>query len=450
MPAAHDPEPGSTRSSASRRPTSSAPQRYARAVQAGHLQRRRQRRLLHPGRRARPVPRRRHHQRRTCTSRRDWFRRQRHPELLALGREPVGDPAGRHRPLGGLAGRAVPADARPRRPRTWHRRLRLVQRRLHRRHQDRRPGRLRLAAAVAHPQQRSSAAGPARVWNMVFAGVPGRAGAAASRTRRTPRSARPRSVREKPFLYVDGAGDYRVFVPGAAHQLAGHHLGRRDAAPGTSLPLEPVLRRQARRHRRAPSTRRWPQGKNLLFTPGVYHLNQTHQVTRADTVVLGLGLRHAHPGQRRHRDDGRRRRRRQARRAALRRRHRPTRRRCWRSARPARRPSHAANPTSLHDVFFRIGGAGVGKATTSLRRQQRQRDRRPHCGCGAADHGSGVGWTINTADTGLVVNGDDVTDVRPVRRALPEVPGRSGTATAAGRTSSRTRCRTTRRTRRPG
>ena len=26
-----------------------------------------------------------------------------------------------------------------------------------------------------------------------------------------------------------------------------------------------------------------------------------------------------------------------------------------------------------------------------------------------ADHGNGVGWTVNTADTGVVVNGDDVT-----------------------------------------
>ena len=25
-----------------------------------------------------------------------------------------------------------------------------------------------------------------------------------------------------------------------------------------------------------------------------------------------------------------------------------------------------------------------------------------------ADHGTGVGWTVNTADTGLIVNGDDV------------------------------------------
>jgi hypothetical protein len=32
------------------------------------------------------------------------------------------------------------------------------------------------------------------------------------------------------------------------------------------------------------------QGLNLLLTPGVYHVNQTINVTRADTVVLGLGF----------------------------------------------------------------------------------------------------------------------------------------------------------------
>jgi hypothetical protein len=29
-------------------------------------------------------------------------------------------------------------------------------------------------------------------------------------------------------------------------------------------------------------------GQNLLFTPGVFHLNDTIRVTRANTVVLGL------------------------------------------------------------------------------------------------------------------------------------------------------------------
>ena len=34
------------------------------------------------------------------------------------------------------------------------------------------------------------------------------------------------------------------------------------------------------------------RGKNLLVTPGVYHLNAPLNITRANTVVLGLGLHH--------------------------------------------------------------------------------------------------------------------------------------------------------------
>ncbi len=32
------------------------------------------------------------------------------------------------------------------------------------------------------------------------------------------------------------------------------------------------------------------QGKNLIFTPGVYSIDKTIKVKRADTVVLGLGF----------------------------------------------------------------------------------------------------------------------------------------------------------------
>ena len=31
-------------------------------------------------------------------------------------------------------------------------------------------------------------------------------------------------------------------------------------------------------------------GKNLLLTPGIYHLDRTIRVIRPDTVVLGLGF----------------------------------------------------------------------------------------------------------------------------------------------------------------
>ena len=37
--------------------------------------------------------------------------------------------------------------------------------------------------------------------------------------------------------------------------------------------------------------------------------------------------------------------------------------------------SHAQNPISLHDVFFRVGGAGVGRAKVNLRSMQRHHHR---------------------------------------------------------------------------
>lgn len=59
-------------------------------------------------------------------------------------------------------------------------------------------------------------------------------------------------------------------------------------------------------------------------------------------------------------------------------------------------------------MYFRVGGAAVGKATTSLVVNS-DHVIGDHLWVWRADHGTGVGWNTNTADTGLVVNGDDVT-----------------------------------------
>jgi hypothetical protein len=59
-------------------------------------------------------------------------------------------------------------------------------------------------------------------------------------------------------------------------------------------------------------------------------------------------------------------------------------------------------------VFFRIGGAALGMATTSLVVNS-DNVLLDDIWAWRADHGNGVGWMLNTADTGLIVNGDDVT-----------------------------------------
>jgi hypothetical protein len=256
------------------------------------------------------------------------------------------------------------------------------------------------------------------VWNQVFAGV---VGAPAQSFSSTPYDPPPYTTldtnpvsREKPYLYLDAAGDWNVFVPAAQTQTAGTTWGS-SPTPGRSIPLsEFFLARPSDSVQTINS--QLAQGKNLIFTPGVYDIGTTIKVKRADTVVLGMGLAtltaengavplsvadvkgvdiaglmidagsvnspvlfqvgtpHATSGQASAHNN-------------------------W---------SDPADPTALQDVFFRVGGPHAGKATVSL---QVNSDNvvLDDIWAWRADHGAGVGWDLNPADTGVVINGDNVT-----------------------------------------
>ncbi|WP_374116016.1 RICIN domain-containing protein [Streptomyces sp. CoH27] len=241
-------------------------------------------------------------------------------------------------------------------------------------------------------------------WNMVFTGSQGVPATSFPNPPYTTVAQSP-VVREKPFLYIDGSGNYQVFVPATRSDTTGTSWGSGSPA-GTSLPLSRfyVAKPGATA---AQLNAALAAGQNLLVTPGVYHLDQTLKVTRPDTVVLGLGLATFVP------DngitamtvadvDG-------VELAGLLFDAGTTSSKTLVEVGPAgSAASHAADPTSLHDVYFRIGGAGVGKAATSLVVNSNDVIG-DHMWLWRADHGSGVGWTSNTADTGLVVNGADVT-----------------------------------------
>ncbi|MFC8063865.1 RICIN domain-containing protein [Streptomyces sp. NPDC057293] len=241
-------------------------------------------------------------------------------------------------------------------------------------------------------------------WNMVFVGSQGVPGNTFPNPPYTTVGQTP-TVREKPFLYVDDAGAYRVFVPGLRANSTATTWANGNAAGG-SLGIDQfyVVKPGATA---AQINAALAEGKNLLVTPGVYHLNQTLRVTRPDTVVLGLGLATFVPDNGVTAmtvadvdgvkiagvlfDAG------------------TTNSRTLVEVGPAGSAAdHSANPTSLHDVYFRVGGAAVGKATTSLVVNSDDVIG-DHMWIWRGDHGSGIGWNTNTADTGLVVNGDDVT-----------------------------------------
>jgi hypothetical protein len=241
-------------------------------------------------------------------------------------------------------------------------------------------------------------------WNMVFVGSQGVPGTSFPNPPYTTVAQSP-VTREKPFLYVDGSGNYQVFVPSLRTNSTATSWAS-GSPSGSSLPLSQfyVVKPGATA---AQINAALAAGQNLLVTPGVYHLDQTLKVTRPDTVVLGLGLATFVP------DngitamtvadvDG-------VKIAGLLFDAGTTSSKTLVEVGPAgSTASHATDPTSLHDVYFRVGGAGVGKAATSLVVNS-DNVIGDHMWIWRADHGSGVGWTSNTADTGLVVNGDDVT-----------------------------------------
>ncbi|OON71863.1 discoidin domain-containing protein, partial [Streptomyces tsukubensis] len=122
------------------------------------------------------------------------------------------------------------------------------------------------------------------VWNMVFSGVEGAPGQSFPNPPYTTLNTTPVS-REKPFLYLDG-NEYKVFVPAKRTNARG--VSWNGTPQGESLPLSKfyVVKPGATAETINTAVK---QGLHLLFTPGVYHVNQSINIDRANTVVLGLG-----------------------------------------------------------------------------------------------------------------------------------------------------------------
>ena len=248
------------------------------------------------------------------------------------------------------------------------------------------------------------------VWNQVFSGVVGAPAqcfpALASCGGPYTTLATSPVTREAPYLYMDSAGHYNVFVPSVQRNSVGTTWAA-GATPGSSIPIEKFFIAQPV-DSAATINQALGSGRNLILTPGIYQLDRSIEVTRPDTVVLGLGFPTLIPQN---------------------------------GIVPmtvanakgimisgiifdagatnspvllqvgsghARSDNVASDPTTLHDVFFRIGGAQPGKATSSLVVNSKNVIL-DDIWAWRADHGNGVGWTSNTADTGVIVNGDNVT-----------------------------------------
>ncbi len=273
-----------------------------------------------------------------------------------------------------------------------------------------------LAATIHGARTATSVDWSNAVWNQVFAGVEGAPAQYFPGIRQYTTLATTPASREKPYLYVDHKGAYRVFVPAPRTQSSGVTW---DGAPtpGRSLPISDFYVAKPGDSVQTINSQ-LARGKNLLLTPGVYDIARTIDIKRANTVVLGLGIAtltavngavvmrvadvqgvdiagimidagtvnspvlmqigSRHPGKGHSRD--------------------------------CQHHGSAANPTGLQDVFFRIGGPHVGKATVSLEVNSDDVIL-DDIWAWRADHGNdgSYGWDVSTGRNGVIVNGDDVT-----------------------------------------
>ena len=256
------------------------------------------------------------------------------------------------------------------------------------------------------------------VWNQVFSGVVGAPDDAGfpdppyTTIDETPLS------REKPYLYVDDEGRYNVRVPEAQSDTRGVSWADGMTA-GRSIPITDFFIAKPGDSAKDINNA-LARGQHLLLTPGVYDIAQTIDVKRADTVVLGIGhatltaVGGAVPLEVKDAagiviagvtiDAG----------TELS----PVLLRVGKAK--GGKPLGAANPITLSDVYFRVGGPHIGKTTTALEVNS-DNVLIDHTWVWRGDHGiegfdptDGVNgdnerWATNTGTNGVIVNGDNVT-----------------------------------------
>ena len=244
------------------------------------------------------------------------------------------------------------------------------------------------------------------VWNMVFVGTVG-----------APASAWPNSpytvinntplIREKPYLFINNDGRYFVMVPPLHDKGVQGVSWSSSVEEGNALSLDRFYITHPEVDTAVTINAALKSGKNLLLTPGIYHLETSIQISRPDTVVLGLGFPTLIP------DKGT---------AAMTVAdvdgvkiggilfeagvsNSPT---LLQIGETGSSASHARDPLFVYDVFCRVGGASLGTATCMVTINSRDVVG-DNFWLWRADHGRGVGWNSNKNATGLIVNGDNVT-----------------------------------------
>lgn len=244
-------------------------------------------------------------------------------------------------------------------------------------------------------------------WNMVFAGLEeGKAPIGTWPAKQYTTVDTVEEIREKPFLIYDEEKGFGIYVPQTRKQCKGISWNEE----GEFLSISDFYIAKEGQDNAETLNAALQKGKHLFFTPGIYELEEELVVEQPDTIILGSGLATLRAG------NGN---------------------ACIRVTTPEEVTIcgllfDAGNTESdfllqignneeavakteqeailLSDLFFRVGGAlkepAKVKACAEINSNHVIGD---NFWVWRADHGEQVGWDLNTATNGLIVNGDDVT-----------------------------------------
>jgi hypothetical protein len=224
-------------------------------------------------------------------------------------------------------------------------------------------------------------------------------------------------IREKPFLFLDEAGEYKVFVPGLRKDAVGTSWGEGKENYGMGVGeiidfVENFYVAKAGIDTASTINAALADGKHIYLTPGQYELSTPIVINRADTILLGHGFPTVFPS-------------------------RGNRHGCifvadvpgvtvagimfdatngnsaylLAAGHTGASANHSVNPTLLADLCLRVGGYAITPVHADISALINSNHvildkfwvwRADH------PHNGGVDWHINTSKNGVVVIGDDV------------------------------------------
>jgi len=245
------------------------------------------------------------------------------------------------------------------------------------------------------------------VWNMVFAGI---------NPNTIPTGGWPyapytkveelETTQEKPYIVYDEEYGYGVFVPEERKNSQG--ISWQEGSTGKFISLNKFYIAREGVDDSKTINAALAEGKHIMFTPGVYEIEETLKVENPDTIIYGFGLAtlvsaNGNVVMETADVDG----------IMM----------CGLIFEAGNTLStsllnigtektdtdHSANPTVLSDLYFRVGGSSYVGMTEKCVEINTNNVMGDNFWVWRADHGSYVAWNSNIARNGIIINGDNVT-----------------------------------------